>query len=207
MIFNYICRFKEKIEFRDLKKLEEVVSTYSAAQHDIRCLCFSPDLNVLFYEIRLKSRSVIHQLDCSASPATQKNGEKHIETLTVVNEMCYARHEERHLLVTAQRRKNSGVCVYDIQTAELRWCLETFRPNAIPSVAIDGAGNILVCDCHSEEVYRISVSRENMGTVLKNPEKLFDVNKMQLCKKSSSLVLVYKNAESQWCATTYRMDT
>ena len=55
MIFNDICRFKEKIEFRDLKRLEEVVWTYSASQHDIRCLCFSPDLNVLFYEIRLKT--------------------------------------------------------------------------------------------------------------------------------------------------------
>ena len=146
-------------------------------------------------------------MDCSASPPTQKNDEKYIETFTVVNDMCYIKHEERHLMVTAQRRKNSGVCVYDIQTAELKWCLETFRSNAIPAVTIDGAGNILVCDCHSEEVYKISISRENMGTVLKNPEKLSDVNKMDWCKKSSSLILVYKNAESQWCATTYRMDT
>ena len=183
------------------------MSTYSAALQDVRSLCFSAPLNVLFYENRSKSRSTILQLDCSKSPPMLKNNAQQINTFTIVNEMCCVQHGNEHYLVTAQRHKNSGVCVYNTQTAELKFSLKTFRPNAIPAVAIDGAGNILVCDSHYEEIYKVSAAGEELGSVLKNREKLFDLIKMQWCSRSSNLALVYKNFAEQWCVTAYSMDS
>ena len=91
-------------------------------------------------------------------PPILKNVGKEIKTFTAVNDMCYLQHGDEHLLVTAQRHKNKGVCIYDSQTAELKWSLNVSWPNAIPAVTIDATGNILVCNSKSEEICKVSAT-------------------------------------------------
>lgn len=176
--------------------LKEVVSSYSVSQPDFRCVCFSAPLNVLFYESRSKSRSTILQLDCSKSPPVLKNNAKQITTFTIVNEMCYLQHGDEHLLVTAQK---DAVCNYNTQTAELKWSQETFLHNEIPAVTVDGVGYVLICNTGLERIKKISVTGEELGIVLRNREKLFQLSKMRWCNRY--LTLVYKNFNSQWCVT------
>ena len=188
-----VFRFRDenKIEFRDVNNLKQILRLYSVSQQPS---CMTSSTSNLVYVDTSKTPRQVLWLEYSASPP-RLSGVNHTR-LENIRDICHLKYENKHLLVAI--RDDGGISAYNKITDRLEWSVKGFlsgteRQMRACSLAADGdRGHLFVCDEANFSVQMFSADGVYLGCLLKEGEQSVGRPLMiRWCEESSSLVALH----------------
>ena len=179
------------LEFRDPKKLQNVIYTHSVKPHEVSTLCVVPPSTLLFVD-RLKR--CVHRLVCSGiTPIVFPC----IACDYDINDICYAKHFHENLVIVAC---SEGLQASSIGTGKVKWNINDVHlpgQNAIMNpfrIAAGGKGRLFVFDVNNRCIQVFSASEgQYLGRLIRNREHgLGDLWGMCFSEAASQLIVSHR---------------
>ena len=200
IILSLIFRVHQKIEFRDVQALDNVVHSYSSMDFEPTRLCAVSSTNLLYKEGFTLLRPV-KWLDCQEFPPKLLDKCVSLKELPSgenskfdgMHDMCLMKNNNCVLLVVVAL--NGSVVAFDVKTNEQKWEVSNVLPNhssplCAHRVATDGCNNLFVRD--NKNVHLFSADGKYARTVLRKREhELQKIKHICWCPKSASLAIVH----------------
>ena len=191
-----------KIEFRDVKKLSDVVSNYCVRQCRPGRICTATSSHLLYIDHK-KHPNEAKGIDCSKSPPEPAIGANatHIQHDIVWNMFCVHDENQKLLITTAGF---DGVTAYNTENDEMVWGLKGNLPRMkeqimAEGVAADGNGRLFVSDESNRCIHIVTVEGLYAGVLLKEGEqKLGRPRLIHWCSETSSLIVAHI-IDEQYC--------
>ena len=196
-------RSEQKIEFRDVNDLNQILLTRSVAPHRPSTL-YADTPSTLLYVDGSRSPFEVHWLDLSESKPKPAAGKRIIHiTQNDIYDMCCAQDGDEQLLIVAAR--HHGLFAYNTNTGKLEWKVDR-KPQGMEKrmefigVATDKRGLLFVCDYKNGNscihLFRAS-GGQYLGCLMRDEEELGAPSRIHWCEKSSSLITLY-DFKNQW---------
>ena len=172
-----ILRDEKCIEFRNMKKLSQILYTHSVAPHKPGRLC-TVGSSMLLYKDQSKELCDIHWLDCNEGKPKFLKEKFFTTSLLVLRDMIGVRNGSEELIIIGAGSLN-GIHSYSTTTGGLKWRMKGKLPgmqNALDAegVTTDGYGHLFVSDgiLGNSCIHMFSVSDgQYLGCLIKEGEQ------------------------------------
>lgn len=199
-----------KIEFHDIKKLNDVLITYYARRCRPMRICVSSSSSLLYIDHK-KHPHEATWLDCNRSPPELKADANvtHVQQ-DIVWDMCCVQDRNKHLLLTTGGF--DGVNAYNTDTDQVEWCKKGTLTGMeeqmmAEGVTTDGRGHVFISDESNRCIHMLSNKGSYLGVLLKEGEQgLGRPRLVHWCSETSSLVVAHI-IDEQYCISKIETTT